>query len=116
MSQSSYFEEPIEIVRHRITKIEIFEITSDELDALESAFAQENRSLAFFTSTLSIFVTCAIGWLTTGHTLTPTAQQVVAGVTFACFFLTLWFGFNWRQATKQRPKIIQRIKERRRLT
>lgn len=115
MNQSSDFERP-KIIRYRITEIEIFEVTGDELDALEAAFAQENRSLAFFTSTLSIFATCAIGWLTTGHTLTPTAQQVVAGVTFACFFLTLWFGSNWWQAKSQRPKIIQRIKERRRLT
>lgn len=101
-----------EVVIHPIT-IEIFEVTEQELEALEVAFAQENRSLAFFTSTLSIFVTCAIGWLTAGNALTPTALQVVSGVTFACAFLAIWFGFNWMQATKQRPKIIQRIRERR---
>ncbi|MFN3422186.1 MAG: hypothetical protein ACK40X_10745 [Armatimonadota bacterium] len=43
-------------------------------DAFEAAFSQENQSLAFFSSTLSIFVTCAIGWLTMVDTLTPTAQ------------------------------------------
>ncbi len=114
MSQSNEFEP--KIVRHRIHEIEVFELTSEELDALEASFAQESRSLAFFTSTLSIFVTCVIGWLTTGYTLTPTAHGVLSGVTFAFAFLALWFGLNWKQAAKQRPKIVQRIKERRRLS
>lgn len=113
MSQPSEFEP--KVIRHRISEIEVFEVTSDELDALEAAFAQESRSLAFFTSTFSIFVTCAIGWLTTGQTLHPTAHGVLAGVNVAFAFLALWFGLNWKQLSRQRPKIIQRIKERRRL-
>lgn len=112
MSQQGQFEP--KIIRHRISEIEVFEVTSNGLENLEAAFAQESRNLAFFTSTLSIFVTCAIGWLTTGHALEPTAQGVLAGVTFAFAFLALWFCFNWLQVARQRPKIIQRIKGRRR--
>ncbi len=74
MSQPSEFEP--RIIRHRISEIEIFEVTVQELDALEGAFAQESRNLAFFTGDLSISATCAISWLTIGNALIPTAHGI----------------------------------------
>ncbi|MCS7264504.1 MAG: hypothetical protein NZ805_06695 [Armatimonadetes bacterium] len=66
---------------------------SGKLDTLEAAFAQESQNLAFFTSTLSIFVTCAIGWLTTEHALTPTAH----GFSWRNFCVCLSYLLVWSQ-------------------
>jgi len=55
-----------EFVVHRVTRVEIFEVTEQKLKSLGTAFGEESRSLAFFSSTAYIFATCFIGWITTG--------------------------------------------------
>lgn len=50
MSRSSGSEKErpeLEIVVHPIRRIDIFEVTEEELDSLEVAFAQESRAFAF---------------------------------------------------------------------
>jgi hypothetical protein len=102
-----------EFVVHRITRVEIFEVTEQELESLEAAFGEESRSLAFFSSTVSVFAACFIGWITTGKSLPSVTHAILAGITLASFFLALWFALTWFQARRKRPSIINRIRERR---
>ena len=71
---------------HRITRVEIFEVTEQELESLEAAFGEESRSIAFFSSTVSVFATCFIGWITTGKSLPSVTHAILAGITLASFF------------------------------
>ena len=102
-----------EFVVHRITRVEVFEVTEQELESLEAAFGEESRSLAFFSSAISIFATCFIGWITASESLPPVAHGILAGLTLASFFLALWFALTWFQARRKRPSIINRIREQR---
>jgi len=99
-----------EFVIHRITRVEIFEVTEQELESLEAAFGEESRSLAFFSSTASIFATCFIGWITTSKSLPLITHAILAGITLASLFLALWFALTWFQARGKRPFIINRIR------
>jgi hypothetical protein len=102
-----------EIIVYPITRLEIFEVTEQELENLEAAFGEESRSLAFFSMTGSVFATCFIGWITTGKSLPLVTHAILAGITSATFILTLWFASTWFQARRKRPSIINRIRERR---
>jgi hypothetical protein len=100
---------------HGISGIEIFEITEDELDNVESAFGQSAQSLSFFTGSISIVATCIVGLLTTARALSPHAFGGLVGATVALGMLSLWFGIGWWRAKKRGPELIQRVKERRRI-
>ncbi len=102
------------IVRYPIAEIEIFEVTGDELDALEVAFAEESRALGFCSGTFSAFATALIGLLTAGKSLPPMTFSFITAWALAFGVLTAWFLLTYWQARQKRPKLLQRIRERRR--
>lgn len=100
-----------EIVTHRIPRIEVYQVTDDELTRIEDASNQVAQDLSFALAGASVCASFVIGLVTgsfsprTGVTLTVAA--VLSGL------VALYTGIRWLTHRNRAPDAIQRIRSRR---
>jgi len=80
MSQSP--EEP-EIVTHRIPRIEVYQVTDDELTRIEDGYGQVSQDLTFAVTSLSFCIAFAIALMTGSFSAGISVTLLLFAVVFA---------------------------------
>lgn len=101
-----------EIVTYRIPRIEVHQVTEDELCRIEEGAGQVAQDLAFALSSVSVCISLVVGLLTGDFsTKTGAILGAVAGV----FGMTaLYTGIRWLRGRKAAPDVIAKIRSRKR--
>jgi hypothetical protein len=109
----SMADEKIAVHRHRITDLESYDVTADELDRLQYEDPQRGHELSFALAALSIVLSLVIP-LVVGRPPEISSQRlaVFVGLIAAAFICFLFFGFRWLNNRKQRDALFDRIRAR----
>jgi hypothetical protein len=102
-------EEP-EIVTYRIPRIEVYQVTDDELKRIEEGSSQTGQDLTFAIASFSIAISFAIA-LFTGTFSHPVSLVLTVALMF-CGGFGLYTGFRWRRARARTPDAIAKIRSR----
>lgn len=100
----------VNIMRHEVKEINIFEVTEDELNQLEHG-TNSDLFLEFSISLLSVFVSFTISLLTT-KIESNTTFMVFFCVTLISFVLGVLLFVLWFRNKKERKTIIQTVRNR----
>ncbi len=109
-----WMKEQIEKLTHRVSHLEAYEVTEDELNAIERGYSSRQNDVAFLGITTSIFVSFVItliAVLSNEKTATWTSQFYWA-VTVTSGFASAYFLVRWRRAISQDKPIFQKIRAR----
>lgn len=97
-------------ITYRVPTIELYEVSSDELDRIEEGYGQVGNNLTFAVGSLSMASTIAVSMLTT---VASEAWQATGLVLLIMFTLVLLVsGGNWLKARKRAPKVLNSIRSR----
>jgi len=108
---SSQGPDALEIVTHRIPRIEVYQVTDDELCRIEEGGSQVAQDLAFALAAASVAVSLAIALLT--GTFTPRVGTIL-GISAGVLGVTaLYTGIRWRRHRLAAPNVISNIRSRR---
>ena len=102
-------EEP-QIVTYRIPRIEVYQVTDDELRRIEDGFGQIGQDLTFAVASISCAITLAI----TLVTVRLSQQLFITFVSLIFIFavVALYTGIRWLRARKAAPAVIATIRAR----
>ena len=106
-------EEKIEVRRHRISHLEMYEVTSDELERLQYEEPQRGYELAFaftaLSAALAILLPLVIG---EPPKISSLRFAIFVALIVVGFVFFLFFGGRWFKNLKQRNLLFGRIKAR----
>jgi hypothetical protein len=98
---------------HRISTFETFEVSSDELDVIESGHPSRQNDLTFFSVAASVFASFLLVVLTTKMPAIPTWRDMLFfAILLVSGGLAIYFFSCWRRSTKGQSLIFQRIRKR----
>ena len=100
-----------EIVTYRIPKIEVYQVTDDELQRIEAGCANIGQDLTFAVASLSIFVSFLVARLT--GILAPTTQLIFVSIEIISGLVSIYTGWRWWHARRATPGTISKIRSRR---
>jgi hypothetical protein len=99
-----------EIVTYKIPRIEVYQVTDDELNRVEEQSGQVGQDLTFAVASgsvgLSFLITVLTGQLSTGLTV------AFISVVFACGFTFIYTGFRWWRTRGMLAKVLAKIRSR----
>lgn len=104
--------ETIAVHRHKISHIEMYEVTADELDRLQYEEPQKGHQLSFALAALSSALAFGISLGTEGSKMGPKTLAVFVALPIIGFVFFLFFFFSWHGNLKQRGLLFQRIRKR----
>lgn len=96
----------------RIDRIQTFEVQEMELDRLDVLVADENKALGFTTFSAGVLITALTSYLTAAAALSARATAIFIAVMLVSLVFTMWFGLTWRAASKERPRLLDKIRAR----
>lgn len=99
-----------EIVTYKIPRIEVYQVTDDELCRIEEGCGQVNQDLTFAISFLSFGVAFLIALLTA--TFSESARTLFVILTCICAVGALYTGLRWWRQRKAVPNVILKIRSR----
>jgi hypothetical protein len=103
--------EPPQIVTYRIPRIEVYQVTDDELRRIEEGFNQVGQDLTFAVASLSFCIAFAIALATASP---PNRLFIIFLILVILFSLVaLYTGMRWWRARKAAPAVIATIRSRR---
>jgi hypothetical protein len=100
-----------QIVTYRIPKIEVYQVTDDELRRIEEGYGQVGQDLTFAVASLSFCIACALALATASVTDRTFLILLVLVILFGLVFL--YTGIRWWRARKAGPTVIATIRSRR---
>ena len=100
-----------EVVTHRIPKIEVYQVTDDELQRIEDGCAHISQDLTFAVASISAFISFLVAALTT--TLTPTKQTIFISIEIGFGVVGIYTGWRWWHTRRVTPETIRKIRSRR---
>ena len=103
-------DEP-EIVTHRIPKIEVYQITEQELERIEEGIGSVSQDLTFAVASLSAGISFLIALL--AGTLSQTVFITFTIIVIVCGVVFLYTGIKWWRTKRITPNVIARIRSRR---
>jgi len=105
-------KETITVHRHKISHLEMFEVTEDELDRFQYEEPQKSHRLSIALCALSFAgafgISLATGWKSMG----PRTFATFVALTVLGVILFLFFVFGWASNLKRRELLFRRIRER----
>jgi hypothetical protein len=102
-------EEP-EIVTYKIPRIEVYQLTDDELSRIEEGCGQVAQDLTFATTLLSFGGAFLIALLTA--TFSEKLRTIFIAVVIICGLGFLYTAIRWWQKRKVVPNVIAKIRSR----
>ena len=102
-------EEP-RIVTYRIPRIEVYQVTDDELRRIEDGYGQVDQDLTFAVTSLSFCIAFAIALATASFSDRLLIIFSLLVVVFA--FVALYTGLRWWRARQAAPIVIATIRSR----
>jgi hypothetical protein len=100
-----------EIVTYRIPRIEVYQVTDDELRRIEEAGGQVGQDLTFAVAALSICVSFLIA-LTTA-TLSDLTRNIFIALVIVSAVVFSYTGLRWYRTRRTGPDTIASIRRRR---
>jgi hypothetical protein len=94
-----------------IKDIQTYQVQEMELDRFDELASAENRSLGFTMFTAGVFLTTLLSGFA-ASALSSVALAVHIGVGSSAGLLTIFFGLTWNKARKERPRLVEAIKNR----
>ena len=107
---SSPREEP-QVITYRIPRIEVYQVTDDELNRIEDAFSQVNQDLTFAVAGLSLSVAFSIALATAS--LSERLYSIFVSLVLISAAVALYTGVRWWRARRTAPAVIATIRSRR---
>lgn len=102
-------EDP-EVVTYRIPRIEVYQVTDDELRRIEDGFGQVGQDLTFAVASLSFCIAFAITLATA--TLSEQLFMIFLSLVVISALVALYTGVRWWRAKKAAPAVIATIRSR----
>lgn len=102
-------EEP-QVVTYRIPRIEVYQVTDDELKRIEDGYGQVGQDLTFAVTSLSFCLAFAIA-LATG-TFSGRPFIILLSLVIICALVAFYTGTRWWRARKAAPTVIETIRSR----
>ena len=99
-----------EIVTYRIPRIEVYQVTDDELKRIEEGCSQVGQDLTFSIASLSFAISFLIVLFTV--TLSDVRWITFFAIIIICVFTCLYTGSRWWRARGMAPKVIASIRSR----
>ena len=103
--------ELIPIRRHRLSGLDVCDVTTDELNSIE----REGSNVGTDFQIAQFFITIALSFLAATLSNTPTSDRVYTVfvvVIAVCFALGVAFGIKWWRERGEFSRLIQKIKDR----
>lgn len=106
-------EGQIEVRRHRITYLEMYEVTADELDRLQYEEPQRGHELTFAFAALSVALALLIP-LVIGEPpkISDLRRSIFVALICVGFVFFLFFGIRWLSNLRRRNSLFERIRAR----
>jgi len=99
-----------DIVTYRIPRIEVYQVTDDELGRIEEGCSQVGQDLTFAVAFLSFAIAFFITLLT--GTLSDLKRGIFIVTVVVCAVVSLYTGMRWMRARKRAPNVIANIRSR----
>lgn len=99
-----------EIVTYKIPRIEVYEVTDDELSRIEEGYGQVEQDLTFATTFLSFGTAVLIALLTA--TFSEKLRILFIVVTCVCGVGFIYTGVRWWRKRNLLPNVIAKIRSR----
>lgn len=100
----------VQIITHRIPRIEVYQVTDDELQRIEDGYGQVGQDLTFAVTSLSFSVAFAIALATGRFSDKVFALFLILMIIFAV--VALYTGFRWFRVRRAAPNVIATIRAR----
>ncbi len=99
-----------EIVTYRIPRIEVYQVTDDELKRMEEGCSQVSQDLTFAVA----FISFSIAFLITLFTakLSELQQLIFTLISVVCGIVSFYTGLKWLRTRKTMPNVIANIRSR----
>ena len=101
------------VVAHRLASVEVFEVMSNDLDALQRDIGDESQALGFFTAALGAFVPLAISLATLPSGATAASVGLYAATSAVSGLGALWFGIAWWRKRGAAKRFVEVLKNHR---
>ena|SRR5260221_208203 len=99
-----------EIVTYKIPRIEVYQVTDDELCRIEEGYGQVSQDFSFATTFLSFGVAFLLALLTA--TFTEVLRRIFVTVVIICGIGFLYTGYRYWNQRKKVPSVIAKIRSR----
>ena len=99
-----------DIVTHRIPRIDVFQVTDDELTRIEEMCTKVSHNFSFMLTSMSIGITCLLSLF--AATYTEAVESWVRTVTLVCFLVAFYTGSRWYKFRKNVPTVLDTIRNR----
>jgi uncharacterized membrane protein len=99
-----------EIVTHRIPRIEIYQVSDDELNRIEESYAHVGLDLTFATISLSSGLAFLIALLSA--TFSEKVRLLFIVLVVICAAIFFYTGTKWWRMRKTGPNVIAKIRSR----
>ena len=104
--------ETITVRRHKVSYLEMYEITADELDRFQFEEPQKSHQLSFALASLSFAVAFGISLLTQAQQMSDRTFAVFVALTVVAVLFFLFCILSWSSNLKQRNLLFKRVRER----
>jgi hypothetical protein len=102
-------EEP-QVITHRIPRIEVYQVTDDELRRIEDGFGRVDQDLTFAVASLSSCIAFAIALATAS--LSERLFIIFLSLVLISALVAVYTGVRWWRARKAAPAAIATIRSR----
>lgn len=99
-----------EVVTYRIPRIEVYQVTDDEIRRIEDGCSNVGQDLTFAVASLSICASFSVALLTA--TLTQAVRAFFIGIVIISAVVCVYTGSKWWQTRKATPDTIAKIRSR----
>ena len=100
-----------EVVTYRIPRIEVYQVTDDEIRRIEEGCAHVGQDLTFAVASLSICVSFLVALFSA--TLTQASQTAFVIIIVISAVVCVYTGFRWWRERRATPDTIAKIRSRR---
>jgi hypothetical protein len=99
-----------DIVTYRIPRIEVYQVTDDELSRIEEGSGRVAQDLSFALASGSIFVTLLVALLTGTFAPRTSAGLAIGALVFG--LVAIYTGTRWWRERRKAPDVIAAIRRR----
>lgn len=99
-----------ELVTYSIPRIEVYQVTEDELDRIEESTSQVGQDFTFMVTGLSITVSLVIALIS--GTFEENPKTFLQSLTLIAILVFIYTGSRWFRYRKKMPDVVKRIRSR----
>ena len=98
------------IVTHNIPRIEVYQVTGDELDRVEDACSKVGHDFSFMLTAISVGVTSFVALI--AGTFSPRGELSIRAIIGICFVVAIYTGSRWYRSRTNGLDVVRNIRSR----